>query len=103
MALFRTVSSSEIPPAIERGGLLLRQPQMSDYNEWASLREKSRSVRANSGRQRLDLRRSGRKNAAFLRAKAGFIARFAPQPAKKLGKMGFFANLRLAKARESSI
>jgi [ribosomal protein S5]-alanine N-acetyltransferase len=43
MALFRTVSTSEIPPAIERNGLLLRLPQMSDYSEWATLRERSRA------------------------------------------------------------
>src|SRR5262250_1765478 len=43
MAFFRTVSTSEIPPVIERNGVLLRPPQMADYAEWASLREKSRS------------------------------------------------------------
>jgi [ribosomal protein S5]-alanine N-acetyltransferase len=43
MAFFRTVSSPETPPAIERYGVLLRPPQMTDYAEWASLRERSRS------------------------------------------------------------
>jgi [ribosomal protein S5]-alanine N-acetyltransferase len=43
MAFFRTVSTSEISPVIERNGVLLRPPQMADYAEWASLREKSRS------------------------------------------------------------
>jgi [ribosomal protein S5]-alanine N-acetyltransferase len=43
MALFRTISSSEIPPVIERNGLLLRLPQIADFNEWASLRERSRA------------------------------------------------------------
>jgi [ribosomal protein S5]-alanine N-acetyltransferase len=43
MAFFRTVSLPETPPAIERYGVLLRPPQMADYAEWASLREKSRA------------------------------------------------------------
>jgi [ribosomal protein S5]-alanine N-acetyltransferase len=42
MAFFRTVSLPETAPAIERYGVLLRPPQMADYSEWASLREKSR-------------------------------------------------------------
>lgn len=42
MAFFRTVNLSETPPAIERDGVVLRSPQMADYVEWASLREKSR-------------------------------------------------------------
>jgi [ribosomal protein S5]-alanine N-acetyltransferase len=43
MAFFRTVSLPETPPAIERYGVLLRPPQVGDYSEWASLREKSRA------------------------------------------------------------
>jgi ribosomal-protein-alanine N-acetyltransferase len=43
MAFFRTVSLPESPPAIERYGVSLRPPQMGDYAEWASLREKSRA------------------------------------------------------------
>src|ERR1700746_17041 len=43
MALFRTIGTSDIPPAIERNGLLLRLPQMADFNAWASLRERSRA------------------------------------------------------------
>jgi [ribosomal protein S5]-alanine N-acetyltransferase len=43
MALFRTIGTSDIPPAIERNGLLLRLPQMGDFNAWASLRERSRA------------------------------------------------------------
>jgi ribosomal-protein-alanine N-acetyltransferase len=42
MAFFRTVNMSDDLPAIERNGVLLRAPQMADYGEWASLREKSR-------------------------------------------------------------
>jgi ribosomal-protein-alanine N-acetyltransferase len=42
MAFFRTVNTSEYLPAIERHGVLLRPPQMADYGEWATLREKSR-------------------------------------------------------------
>jgi [ribosomal protein S5]-alanine N-acetyltransferase len=43
MAFFRTVSLPETPHAIERYGVLLRPPQVGDYTEWASLREKSRA------------------------------------------------------------
>jgi len=43
MALFRTVSFAEPVPAIEGAGITLRVPQMADYTEWASLRERSRS------------------------------------------------------------
>jgi [ribosomal protein S5]-alanine N-acetyltransferase len=42
MAFFRTVSFSEQLPAIMGNGVLLRAPQMSDYAEWASLRDVSR-------------------------------------------------------------
>jgi ribosomal-protein-alanine N-acetyltransferase len=42
MAFF-TTTFAETPPAIEGEGLYLRQPQMSDFPEWAALREKSRS------------------------------------------------------------
>jgi ribosomal-protein-alanine N-acetyltransferase len=42
MALFRTTSLSETMPAIESDHVMLRQPQMSDHAEWATLRERSR-------------------------------------------------------------
>jgi ribosomal-protein-alanine N-acetyltransferase len=42
MAFF-TTTFAETPPAIEGEGLYLRQPQMSDFPEWAALRERSRS------------------------------------------------------------
>jgi [ribosomal protein S5]-alanine N-acetyltransferase len=41
MAFFTTFA--ETPPAIEGEGVYLRQPQLSDFPEWADLREKSRS------------------------------------------------------------
>ena len=41
MAFFST-TFAETPPAIEGEGVYLRQPQMSDFPEWAALREKSR-------------------------------------------------------------
>ena len=43
MAFFRTVSFSEPLPIIEGDGVYLRAPQMSDYSEWATLREASRA------------------------------------------------------------
>src|SRR5262249_53452367 len=42
MAFFRTAAFAEMLPAIEDERVSLRQPQMSDYSEWAALREKSR-------------------------------------------------------------
>jgi ribosomal-protein-alanine N-acetyltransferase len=43
MALFRSVSWSEPQPLIEGQGVYLRAPVMGDYDEWAALRERSRS------------------------------------------------------------
>jgi ribosomal-protein-alanine N-acetyltransferase len=42
MAFFRSVSLTETGPAVAGHGVLLRAPQMSDYAEWAELREQSR-------------------------------------------------------------
>src|SRR5207344_2449842 len=42
MAFFRTVSLSDLMPAITGEGVVLRAPQTSDYAEWAALREASR-------------------------------------------------------------
>jgi ribosomal-protein-alanine N-acetyltransferase len=42
MAFFRTVSFADQLPAIMGEGVLLRAPQMSDYAEWAAVREASR-------------------------------------------------------------
>ena len=42
MAFFRTVSMSDPMPAVAGEGVLLRAPQMSDFAEWAALREASR-------------------------------------------------------------
>src|SRR5260370_5050983 len=43
MAFFRTGAFAETLPAIEGEAVMLRPPQMSDYSEWAALREKSRA------------------------------------------------------------
>lgn len=43
MAFFRTVSFSEPLPTIDGDSVFLRAPQMSDYSDWASLREASRA------------------------------------------------------------
>jgi ribosomal-protein-alanine N-acetyltransferase len=43
MAFFRTVSFSEPLPTIDGEAVYLRAPQMSDYSEWATLREASRA------------------------------------------------------------
>jgi [ribosomal protein S5]-alanine N-acetyltransferase len=42
MAFFRTTSVAETMPALESDRVVLRQPQMSDFSEWAALRERSR-------------------------------------------------------------
>jgi ribosomal-protein-alanine N-acetyltransferase len=42
MAIFRTINFSEPLPAVIGHGVSLRAPQMTDYAEWATLREQSR-------------------------------------------------------------
>jgi ribosomal-protein-alanine N-acetyltransferase len=42
MAFFRTINFTDPPPSIEGDGVLLRTPQMTDFDEWAALREASR-------------------------------------------------------------
>jgi ribosomal-protein-alanine N-acetyltransferase len=42
MALFRTVSFAESLPTVEGEGVMLRAPVMSDFMEWATLRNLSR-------------------------------------------------------------
>jgi len=42
MAFFRVTSFTETSPTLAGEGVFLRAPQMTDYAEWASLRERSR-------------------------------------------------------------
>ena len=42
MAFFRAINFSEPLPSIEGEGVMLRTPQMDDFEEWAALRETSR-------------------------------------------------------------
>ena len=42
MAFFRTINFSEPLPSIAGDGVTLRMPQMTDFNDWAALRETSR-------------------------------------------------------------
>src|ERR1700739_2244233 len=42
MAFFRTIHFSEPLPSIEGDGVMLRTPQITDFEEWAALRETSR-------------------------------------------------------------
>jgi ribosomal-protein-alanine N-acetyltransferase len=42
MAFFRTINFSEPLPSIAGDGVMLRTPQMTDFAEWAALRERSR-------------------------------------------------------------
>lgn len=42
MAFFRTINFAEPLPSIEGDGVVLRMPQMTDFEEWAALRELSR-------------------------------------------------------------
>jgi [ribosomal protein S5]-alanine N-acetyltransferase len=43
MAFFRTINFSDPPPSVGGDGVVLRTPQMTDYAEWAALRERSRA------------------------------------------------------------
>jgi ribosomal-protein-alanine N-acetyltransferase len=42
MALFRTINANETFPQIAGQGVYLRAPQMTDFPEWAGVRERSR-------------------------------------------------------------
>jgi [ribosomal protein S5]-alanine N-acetyltransferase len=42
MAFFRTINFSEPLPSVVGEGIILRMPQVTDYAEWAALRELSR-------------------------------------------------------------
>lgn len=42
MAFFRTINFTEPMPSIDGDGVILRMPQMTDFEEWAALREASR-------------------------------------------------------------
>jgi len=42
MAFFRTINFSEPLPSVTGEGVVLRMPQMTDYADWAALRELSR-------------------------------------------------------------
>ena len=42
MAFFRTINFTEPLPSLEGDGVVLRMPQMTDFEEWAALRETSR-------------------------------------------------------------
>ncbi len=42
MAFFRTINFTEPLPSLEGDGVVLRMPQMTDFEEWAGLRETSR-------------------------------------------------------------
>ncbi len=46
MAFFRTINFSEPLPSVAGEGIVLRTPQMTDYNDWAALRELSREFLA---------------------------------------------------------
>jgi [ribosomal protein S5]-alanine N-acetyltransferase len=42
MAFFRTINFTDPLPSIAGDGVILRTPQMTDYGDWAALRESSR-------------------------------------------------------------
>jgi [ribosomal protein S5]-alanine N-acetyltransferase len=46
MAFFRTINFTEPLQSIEGDGVMLRTPQMTDFEEWAALRETSREFLA---------------------------------------------------------
>ena len=49
MAFFRTINFSEPLPSIDGDGVVLRTPQMTDFEEWAALREASREISTSMG------------------------------------------------------
>jgi ribosomal-protein-alanine N-acetyltransferase len=46
MAFFRTINFSDALPSIAGEGVMLRTPQVTDYSDWAALREASREFLA---------------------------------------------------------
>ena len=42
MAFFRSIQLSETHPIVQGDGVFLRAPQMTDFNAWSALRERSR-------------------------------------------------------------
>src|SRR5580704_13354295 len=42
MAFFRTINFTEPLPSVEGDGVVLRTPQMTDFDEWTAVREASR-------------------------------------------------------------
>jgi ribosomal-protein-alanine N-acetyltransferase len=42
MAFFRSIQLSETHPIVQGDGVFLRAPQMTDFNAWSALRDKSR-------------------------------------------------------------
>jgi ribosomal-protein-alanine N-acetyltransferase len=42
MAFFRSIQLSETHPVVQGDGVFLRAPQMTDFNAWSALRERSR-------------------------------------------------------------
>jgi [ribosomal protein S5]-alanine N-acetyltransferase len=46
LAFFRSINFTEPLPAVEGDGVMLRTPQITDFDEWAALRETSRDFLA---------------------------------------------------------
>jgi ribosomal-protein-alanine N-acetyltransferase len=87
MAFFRTINFTEPLPSIEGDGVTLRVPQMTDFEEWAGLREASRDFLTpweptwpDDDLTRSAFRRRLRRYAEDLRADQGYaflIARYS--------------------------
>ncbi|HEX4408039.1 MAG TPA: GNAT family protein [Xanthobacteraceae bacterium] len=87
MAFFRTINFTEPLPTIEGEGVCLRMPQMTDFEEWAALREASRDFLTpweptwpDDDLTRSAFRRRLRRYAEDLRADQGYaflIARYS--------------------------
>jgi ribosomal-protein-alanine N-acetyltransferase len=79
MAFFRTINFTEPLPCIDGDGVMLRSPQMTDYGDWAALRETSRDFLTpweptwpNDDLTRSAFRRRVRRYAEDLRTDQGY-------------------------------
>jgi [ribosomal protein S5]-alanine N-acetyltransferase len=79
MAFFRTINFTEPLPCIDGDGVMLRTPQMTDYGDWAALREGSRDFLTpweptwpNDDLTRSAFRRRVRRYAEDLRTDQGY-------------------------------
>jgi ribosomal-protein-alanine N-acetyltransferase len=110
MAFFRTINFTEPLPSIEGDGVFLRTPQMTDFEEWAALREASRAFLTpweptwpDDDLSRSAFRRRVRRYAEDLRADLGYAFLIARHSDGALVGGLTLANIRRGVAQAGSV